>query len=162
NKQLFAFTLRPPGNVTCSNEVLTGLVQGNLTVPREAWCDLTNNVHVTGNLQLQQSSGVRLMGATIDGNLQLNQLSGGVDPSSPGINVICGNTIKGNLQVLNGGASAPTNIGGAGCGNTIGGNLQLQGNAAPGNTISGNTISGNLQVQNNASGGTSVTSNSVG
>ena len=51
---LFAFTLRPPGNVSCVNQVLTGLVQGNLTVPRGAWCDLTNNVHVTGNLQLQQ------------------------------------------------------------------------------------------------------------
>ncbi len=163
NKQLFAFTLRPPGNVTCSNQVLTGLVQGNLTVPREAWCDLTNNVHVTGNLQLQQSSGIRLVGATIDGNLQLNQLSGGVVPSSPDINVICGNTIKGNLQVLNGGASAATNIGGgAGCGNTIGGNLQLQGNDAAGNTISGNTINGNLQVLNNTGGGTTVSGNIVG
>ena len=123
---------------------------------------LTNNVHVTGNLQLQQSSGVRLVGATIDGNLQLNQLSGGVDPSSPGINLICGNTIRGNVQVLNGGASAPANIGGgAGCGNTIGGNLQLLGNAATGNTISGNSINGNLQVQNNT-GGDSVSGNIVG
>ena len=69
NTRLFAFKLRPPGNISCANQVLTGLVQGNLTVPAGAWCDLTNNVRVTGNLILQRSTGVRIVGAEIDGNL---------------------------------------------------------------------------------------------
>jgi polyvinyl alcohol dehydrogenase (cytochrome) len=158
--KLFAFTLRPPGNVSCVNQVLTGLVQGNLTVPAGAWCDLTNNVHVTGNLQLQGSTGVRIEGAEIDGNLQANGTSRTADPSSPGINVICGTTVKGNLQVWQSSASAPWTIGdGAGCaGNTISHNLQVQENAAA-MTVSNNTVGGNLQFLNNTSNTNTVAGN---
>ena len=160
NNQLFAFTLRPPGNVSCVNKVLTGLVQGNLTVPQGAWCDLTNNVHVTGNLQLQGSTGVRIVGAEIDGNLQANNTSGAADPSSLGLNQICGTTVKGNVQVQGSSATAPWKIGdGAGCaGNTISGNLQVQNNAAT-MTVSNNTVGGNLQFQNNASTTNTVSGN---
>ncbi len=159
---LFAFTLRPPGNVSCVNEGLTGLVQGNLTVPAGAWCDLTNNVHVTGNLKLNGSTGVRIEGAEIDGNLQANGTTGTTDPSSPGINLICGTTVKGNLQVQGSPASAPWTIGdGAGCAaNTISGNLQVQRNAAA-MTVSGNTVGGNLQFQNNTSTTNTVSGNTA-
>src|SRR5262249_3944577 len=120
NTKLFAFKLRPAGNVSCANQVLTGLVRGNLTVPAGAWWDLTNNVHVTGNLTLQSSVGVRIVGAEIDGNLRAAGTSGATDPSSPSLNLICGTTVKGNLQVSGSSASAPWTIGdGADCvGNT--------------------------------------------
>ncbi len=150
NDKVYAFSVRPPGNVVCANEVLTGLVTGNLTVPAGDWCDLTNNVTVTGNLQLKQSSGVRIVGATVGGNLEADGVSGATDPSSPGLDVICGSTIKGNLQVHDSGVDAPWSIGGgAGCGNTVSGNLQFRKNAATGNVVSGNTVSGNLQCRDN-------------
>lgn len=159
NTKLFAFKLRPPGNISCANQVLTGLVQGNLTVPAGAWCDLTNNVRVTGNLILQRSTGVRIVGAEIDGNLLATGTSAAADPSSPGVNLICGTTVKGNLQILGSSASAPWAIGDqADCaGNTISGNLQFLDNSATTNTVSGNTANGNLQCQRN--GGVTGTGN---
>jgi hypothetical protein len=130
-------------------------VRGNLTVPAGDWCDLTNNVTVTGNLQLKQSAGVRIVGATVGGNLEADRVAGASDPSSPGLDVICGTTIMGNLQVHDSSVDAPWSIGGgsigggAGCGNTVSGNLQFRKNAATGNVVSGNSVAGNLQCRDN-------------
>jgi polyvinyl alcohol dehydrogenase (cytochrome) len=162
NTRLFAFTLRPPGNVSCVDQVLTGLVQGNLSVPAGAWCDLTNNVHVTGNLTLAGSTGARIVGAEIDGNLVATGTSGAADPSSPGADLICGTTVKGNLRVQGSSASAPWTIGDdASCaGNTVSGNLQVEANAAP-VTLSNNTVGGNLQFQDNSATTNTVSENTA-
>ena len=136
-------------NITCANQQLNATtIDGNLTVPKGAWCDLVR-VDVDGNVQLQQSSGVRLSGVTVKGNVEANNSSGANDAMSSGFNVICNSTIGGNLHIHNSSSGSPWRLGTCGP-NTVGGNLQFQNNDGSGNTISHTSVNGNLQCQNNA------------
>jgi DUF4097 and DUF4098 domain-containing protein YvlB len=147
------------GNVSCSNQQFNATtINGNLTVPQGAWCDLVD-VTVNGNVLVQQSSGVRIQSVKVTGNLQVQNTAGAADPLSAGANVICDSTINGNVELHNSDSGAVWNIGGCGA-NTIGGNLQFHNNQANGNTIANNTIRGNLQCQQNGTlggSGNSVT-----
>jgi hypothetical protein len=151
-------------NIACADEQLNATtIDGNLTVPKGAWCDLIR-VNVNGNLQLQQSSGVRLADVKIKGNVEGNNVGDAADLMSSGANVICNTTIGGNLQVQNSSSSAPWRLGGCGP-NSVGGNLQFQNNAGTGNTIWRTTVKGNLQCQGNhdvTGGGNTVGGNRQG
>ena len=134
--------------MSCSNQAFNATtINGNLTVPQGAWCDLVD-VTVNGNLMLQQTAGVRIQSVTVNGNLQAANSAGANDPLSANADIICNSTISGNAEVHNSASGVPWNIGGCGA-NTIGGNLQFHNNAANGNTISNNTVRGNLQCQQN-------------
>jgi beta-glucosidase len=136
-------------NITCSNEQLNATtIDGNLTVPKGAWCDLVR-VKVNGNVQLQQSTGVRLTAVTVKGNVEAGNASGAGDALSSGFNVICNSTIGGNLNIHNSASGSPWRLGTCGA-NTVGGNVQFQNNAGSGNSISHTSVKGNLQCQNNA------------
>ena len=123
------------------------------------------------------SSAFSFDGATIGGNLQIQQLSAGQP-----LGAVCGTIIKGNLTVQNNGS--PIDIGAnntdACPGNTVGNDLQAGNNNAAvsiddnyvgGNLqvnndtaatdISGNTVTNNLQGQNNNPAVTYVTPNTV-
>lgn len=132
-----------PTNTSCDNEQFNATtINGNLTVPHGAWCDLVD-VTVKGNVKLLASSGVRIQSATIAGNLDVQDAKHAADPLSANANIICASTIGGNLRVQDSAAGSPWNIGGCGD-NTIQGNVEFSHNAAHGNEISGNTVGGNL------------------
>jgi legume-like lectin family protein len=92
--------------------------------------------------------------ASIGGDLQI------LGPcSSSGTNQVCGASVSHNLLLQNSGAAAQ--IGSAtGCaGNTVGGNLQVLNNSGA-TTIDSNTVGGNLLDQNNL-GATQVFTNTI-
>ena len=108
------------------------------------------------NVRVQQGSGIRIVGSTIGGNLQADGTAGAADPLGSGENVVCGNTIAGNLTVTGSTADSPWTIGDCG-GNSIAGNLRFDGNASTHNTISNNTVHGSLACS--ANGGVSGSGN---
>ena len=151
----------------------TGVFNGNVTVSAGQNCVFTRpceikgnatvnggnfdlSCTVDGNVTISGASASSLVGATIGGNLQIQQLSAGQPQSA-----VCGTTIKGNLQVQNDGS--PIEIGGnnanACAGNTVGNNLQAQNNYAA-LSIDYNNVGGNLQVNNNTAA-TDVSGNTV-
>ena len=137
-------------NMQCMNEQLSGTYR-SVTVTGGSWCDLSG-AHVTGNVQAQGTTGLRLASSTVGGNVQVQNITSAADPFSPGANAICSSTIGGNLQIQGSAAVSPWTIGPCsptGSGNNIAGNVQFQNNAGSPNVISGNTIGGNLQCQNN-------------
>jgi hypothetical protein len=160
---------RAHSNISCTNEQFNATtINGNLTVPRGAWCDLVD-VTVNGNLKMLGSqgdhgrghgqganSGLRVLSSTITGNLVVHGANGASDPLSANENVVCASTIGGNLLVQSSGPASPWNIGGCGA-NTIQGHAKFSDNAASGNEISGNTIGGDLNCSHN--GGISGTGN---
>jgi len=135
------------GNVTVSagqNCVFTKPceIKGNVTVSGgnfDLYCTVDGNATISG------TSTVRLVEATIGGNLQIQQLSVGQPQSA-----VCGTRISGNLQVQN--DRSPIEIGAhnanACAGNIVGNNLQAQNNYAA-LSIDYNNVGGNLQVNNN-------------
>src|SRR5271169_2054617 len=113
------------GNVTVSagqNCVFTSPceIKGNVTVNAGSF-DLSCTVD--GNVTISGTSAFSLEGATIGGNLQIQQLLAGQPQSA-----VCGTMIKGNLQVQN--DRSPIEIGAksanACAGNTVGNDLQAQ------------------------------------
>ena len=165
NLPLSTTLARAHSNISCTNEQFNATtINGNLTVPRGAWCDLVD-VTVNGNLEMLGSegdhgrdhgrahrqganSGLRVLSSTITGNLVVRGVKGASDPLSANENVVCASTIGGNLLVQSSGAASPWNIGGC-RGNTIQGHAEFSDNAASGNEISGNTIGGDLNCSHN-------------
>jgi beta-glucosidase len=144
-------------DVSCANEQLSAaMVQGNVTVPRGAWCDLIDT-SIAGNLQVE-GTGARIAGSTIKGNLTVGAVRDAADPLSSGANVLCNTTVGGNVVVQGGGRNAAWDLGRCG-GNTIKGSVTFVGNAASGNSITGNTIGGNLICISN--GGVVASGNTV-
>jgi hypothetical protein len=128
-------------------------IKGNVTVNAgsfELSCTVDGNVTISG------TSAFSLDGATIGGNLQIQQLSAGQPQSA-----VCGTMINGDLQVQN--DRSPIEIGAnnanACAGNTVGNNLQAQNNYAA-LSIDYNNVGGNLQVNNNTAA-TDVSGNTV-
>jgi hypothetical protein len=140
-------TLKPAtNNITCTNEQFNATtINGNLTVPKGAWCDLVS-VKVNGNVNVQQASGVRLSGVTVNGNVAASSTSA-LDPMASGANTICNTTVNGNLQIQNS-AGAPWQLGTCGA-NTITGNVSFNNNSDTGNAISHTSVQGNLTCQGN-------------
>src|SRR5450755_4102296 len=115
-------------DVSCANEQLSAaMVQGNVTVPRGAWCDLIDT-SIAGNLQVE-GTGARIAGSTIKGNLTVGAVRDAADPLSSGANVLCNTTVGGNVVVQGGGRNAAWDLGRCG-GNTIKGSVTFVGNAA--------------------------------
>ena len=148
-------TVRVPSsdNLTCDDQQLSAvMVQGNVTVPRGAWCDLIDT-SVAGNLQVN-GSGIRIAGSTIKGSLDIDGVRDAADPLSSGTNVVCNTTVGGNLTLQGSARSAPWNLGLCGS-NHIHGDVTFAGNAASGNSLTGNSIGGNLVCLSNGSIATS-------
>jgi beta-glucosidase len=142
-------TIPSSNNVTCDDQQLSAvMVQGNVTVPHGAWCDLIDT-SVAGNLQVN-GSGIRIAGSTIKGNLDIGHVRDAADPLSSGTNVVCNTTVDGNVSLEGSSHSAPWNLGLCGS-NTIKGNVTFDANGASGNSLTGNTIGGNLVCQGNGS-----------
>ena len=142
-------TIPPSGNVSCDDQQLSAvMVQGNLSVPPGAWCDLIDT-SVAGKFEVD-GTGIRIAGSTINGNLDIGNVRSAADPLSSGTNVVCNTTIKGNVVVHGSARSAPWSFGLCGA-NTIDGSLTFTGNAASGNSLTGNTIAGNLACVGNGS-----------
>lgn len=128
-------------NVSCVNEQLSAvMVQGSVTVPPGAWCDLVDT-SIAGNLRVA-GTGVRIAGSTIGGNLIATAVRDAADPLSSGANVLCDTTVDGNVMVAGSGRDAAWDVGLCG-GNTIGGNLICIGNGAV--SAIGNTIKGRAE-----------------
>ena len=54
-----------------------------------------------GALELDHTSGARILGVTVYGDLEAKNAKGTADPLSSGSNVICNTTVHGNLEVRN-------------------------------------------------------------
>jgi hypothetical protein len=135
-------------NITCSNEQLNATtIDGNLTVPAGAWCDLVR-VTVNGNVLLRGSAGVRLAGSTINGNVQADNTSAASDAMSSGANVICNTNIDGNLLIQGSASGSPWHLGTCGT-TTVSGNVLFNRNGGNGNTIANGVVKGNLICQGN-------------
>jgi beta-glucosidase len=142
----------------CANEQINAtVVNGDLTVPNGAWCDLVD-VTVRGDLELDHTTGARILGVTVYGDLKAKNAKGTADPLSSGSNVICNTTVHGNLEVQNSHGGVGWNIGGCGA-NTVDGNLDFHGNHGHGNTVSNNHVRGDLSCA--ADGGIRKSSNHV-
>lgn len=120
-------------NATCVGTLPPG-TYNNVTVPKNATCDLDGTNVILGNVVAQAGSILRIHGTHIGGNLQ----------DQHGANlVVNGATIGGSVQVAH-------VTGGAGIADTIvGGDGQVFNNTAGIFTISSNHFGGNLQVNNN-------------
>jgi hypothetical protein len=128
---------------TCTDEQINAtVVNGDLTVPNGAWCDLVD-VTVRGDLTLNHTAGARVQGVTVYGDLIAKHATGTADPLSSGSNVICNTTVHGNLEVRNSRSGVPWNIGGCGA-NTVDGDLAFHGNLAHGNAVANNRVKGDL------------------
>ncbi len=137
------------GAFECKNTEFNGTkITGDVKVPDGSWCDLSA-VAVSGNVMVGSTTGLRVRNSTIGGKLLVTGASAAANPQASGTNLICGNTITGNLQVGTSTAASGWNIGGVCGGNTVGGDLQFNNNAGAG-TITGNTITGSLKCQGNA------------
>jgi hypothetical protein len=115
-------TVRIPssGNLTCDDQQLSAvMVQGNLTVPPGAWCDLIDT-SVAGNLEVN-GTGIRIAGSTINGNLDISGVRAAADPLSSGTNVVCNTTVDGHLVLRANSRSVPWSLGLCGP-NTVKGN----------------------------------------
>src|SRR5215472_13033592 len=144
-------------NITCTNRQFNATtINGNLTVPMGAWCDLVS-VKINGNVNIQQSSGIRLSGVTVNGNVEANGTTNAGDPMSSGANTICNATVNGNLEIKNS-TGAPWQLGGCGP-NTITGNITFNNNGGTGNAISHTTVQADLTCQANS--GVAGTDNKV-
>lgn len=167
----------PGGNVTCNGNLPAG-TYGNVTA--EAGCGLGSGVVVTGNVTVAQGGtlgaggGASIAGnltainadwiviaeeLSVGGNVQIQGLTGAIPSPAAGRNLLCGMTVRGNVEVDNTAAAAgqvlignsieckdaPGSLG------SIGGNVLVQGNAAEVD-VTGSIIGGNLQVQNNSGG----------
>ncbi len=103
-------TIPASGHITCENEQLSAvMVAGNVTVPSGDWCDLVDT-SITGNLRIG-GIGVRIVGSTIGGDVEVSKVEAADDPLSSGVNVICDTTIDGKLQISDSGGSASWNLG---------------------------------------------------
>lgn len=131
------------GNVTVTGgsfQLLGCTLNGNLTASPGS-ITLGQMSKVGGNVLVSGAGGFDLgPGATISGNLQIQNVPAGQSPD-----LVCGMTVKGNL-ILQSDAS-PVVVGN----NPVGINPP---------TCQGNTVSGNLQANNN-SGGLSIDDNKV-
>jgi beta-glucosidase len=142
----------------CADEQINAtIVNGDLTVPNGAWCDLVD-VTVRGDLELDHTTGARILGVTVYGDLTAKNARDTADPLSSGSNVICNTTVHGNLEVQNSHGGVGWDIGGCGA-NTVDGNLDFHGNRGHRNTVSNNHIKGNLSCA--ADGAISKASNHV-
>jgi len=151
---------------TCSGTVSDMTINDNVIVPNGSNCRLVRvtvngnvnvqqggalivlNTHITGNLQSIGARWIRIdNGSRIDGTTQIIGTTG--TPPNFTVNVICGSTLNGGLQLSQN--SAPFTIGNASdcsAGNTFGGNVQITNNTAK-VRIARNTIRGNLQCAGN-------------
>lgn len=173
------------GNVTVNGgsfQLLGCTLNGNL-IENAGSITLGQNSKVAGNVQVSGASGFNLgPGGTISGNLQIQNVPAGQSPQ-----MVCGMTVKGNLQMqsdaspivvgnnpvgtnpptcqgntFSGNLQATSNSGGLSIDdNKVSGNLQANNNTKAAIDVSGNTISGNLQCQGNSPPPTHVAKNMV-
>ncbi len=109
---------------SCVNEQLDAMtIDGNLHVPRGAWCDLVD-VKVTGSVHAERSSGIRIQSSAVAGNVRISRTSGASDPLSAGANTVCDSTIGGDLDVHRSRHGVAWTIGGCGP-NTIHGRTRV-------------------------------------
>jgi YVTN family beta-propeller protein len=145
------------GNVTIRGGNFTSDCTVNNVTENSGGLTLKPNARVNGNLQVTGPSVFNFSGASVGGDLQIQQVSIGEPQSS-----VCGTQVKGNLTVHNN--RSPIQIGANNpnvcAGNTIGGDLQANSNTAA-LAIDYNAISGNLSVNNNTAT-TDVSGNHVG
>ena len=158
-------------DTVCTSTLILMTVD-NVFVPAGAICTL-RGVTVTGNVEVEGALVARDSGAgtptTIDGNVQGDpaqivqiiegtvvegsvQIKGTASPPFVGnFNVLCGSTIRGDLQFEDNGRFILIGAGlcaGFGGGSTVDGNVQIEKNTG-GATIAGNTIGGDLQCKDN-------------
>jgi hypothetical protein len=143
------------GNVTVNGGSfdLACTVDGNVT-ENAGSVVLRQNAQAGGNVNVSGVSTFSVNGASVGGNLQIQQLSAGQPPV-----VVSETAIKGNLIVQN--VGSPIEIGGnnTNLGNAVGHNLQAGNNYAA-LSIDYNDVGGNLQV-NNDTAATDVSGNTV-
>jgi dienelactone hydrolase len=159
-----------PVSSTSCNGLFNGVFQGNITLSSGQNCvflsgGITGNLAANGgtavlsgatlqgNLTVTGTGMVSLQSSTVNGNIAIQNMTGG----TPG--VLCGTTVKGNVAYQNN--ANPMQIGASSsCApNTISGNLTIQNNAGA-TTVYGNTVSANLVIQNDT-GATTVYGNAV-
>jgi hypothetical protein len=148
------------GNLNISSGVTfitNGTVTGN--VSQNGGSLVTSNATIRGNLQITGGGTFSIASATINGDLQIQNIPAGLAQ-----NQICGTDVEGNLTFHNNGTAVVIgNSSGSCAGNTIENDLQIQNNTAPVQVV-GNAVGGNLQCQNNSSitGGTDTAKQTQG
>ncbi len=133
---LFGTQVASGGTFNCSGVYGAVTISGNVSAG--PGCDL-EGTHVTGNVAVSSNGSLIANGATIDGNVEIQN-----DSSS---NSICGTRIGGNLSIHNN--SGTTSVG-VGCAdNTVGGNVDVHNNSGQ-VTVSHTHVGGNLDCHNDS------------
>ncbi len=133
----------PAQSVACTNEQIdTTTIAGNLLVPNGDWCDLVD-VTVDGSIIGNGITGLRLLGSTVKGDVDISQSEAATDPLSEGSNTIGGTTVDGNLTIS---GSSPVSSWSIGTVNpdVVEGNMTLTGDQGTDNVIANSQIGGQL------------------
>jgi len=132
-------------------EVISGPVNGKLTVRSGEAVELASGARVSGAVKVQPGGALDVEGATLDA---------GLTASSPALVRACGATVKGVLKVSGSPAAVVLGEGSSECpANTIDGNATIKANKA-GVTVEHDTFGASLTVTGN-SGGAAVTNNKI-
>jgi hypothetical protein len=172
-------------DTTCTPGFSNGTINGNLVVPNNASCTLTNET-VTGSVTVGTRASLRVDGSTIGGNIwashcnfvQLINTSGavnvggnveiefcaGVDPIGyfrPHFSVSSPITISGNFTCSNNNDTHDSTPCAAEFG-SVGGNVRVNNNLGANVEVEFNTVQGNVQVNNNKPDFAFVEGNNIG
>ncbi len=128
-------------------------VSGNLNISGGSLL-LTNNSTVQGDIQIKGGGTFSVDASHIGGNLEIQNI-----PAGSSQNQVCGTTVNGNVLFQSNGTGVVIGSLPSCLGNTVGGNLQVMNNSAA-TQIDNNTVTGNIQVTSN-SAATQVDGNKV-
>jgi alpha-galactosidase len=136
-------------DAACASVALGGTIGGNLNVPADTFCGLSN-VTIGGNVSVGAGAYLAANGGKVNGNVQSHggnvllattSVTGNVDAQQAAVQ-LRGASVGGNVLLDHANGLAVV------CGATIGGNLIIQ-NAAAHADLCGNTVGGNIQAHNN-------------
>jgi hypothetical protein len=148
-------------NVTCTGQLPTGTYE-SVTVPKGSVCGLNApNTTVLSNVKVESGAALSIGGATVDGSVVANHsreitienatIDGDVHlVGSTGTNLVLGNAIGGNIQIVGKTAGIPNADAIDVDGNNIGGNVTLVNNTSTLPIfVASNMIGMNLTCVNN-------------
>ncbi len=152
-------------DVYCDGKLYPRKVEGNVYVPYRAVCKIqgakiygnvmvqdggalyVKRAKIYGNVESYGAEWINVYKAHVEGNIRIEKTKSTYDPQKP--NSVCGNWVKGNLEIYSNYAPFSLNCGKKG--NYVDGNVELYGNKTPfgGYEVSYNQIKGDLKCQNN-------------
>lgn len=130
-------------DLVCTGAVSSG-TYGNVTVPAGNSCQLGGSVVVQGDFAATGAVDIVVSGATIEGNVRIEQSSGSV------VVLNSDTTVRGNVEVADNTVENVVLVGSAVSGGvTIDGNVEITGNTAAAVAANGSTFGRHVSITHN-------------